>query len=132
MVDDIDGEDYQQLFVAQIFRGKKTLITLDTTYQQCYFSDGDIVRITHVEGMTELNDREFVVVGSYSGKLGIASNYNQFREANGTPLHLDRDSFIIDVDSTGFPEHTCGGRVIKVKTKKEFSFVSFCLVSYKH
>jgi ubiquitin-activating enzyme E1 len=94
---DVDGEPAATSMIASIQAGSPTLITVleDTRHG---LMTGDVVRLTDIQGMTELNDREFEVT--------VKDNF----------------SFEIDCDSTNFTAYGRDGNVVQVKQPQTLSF----------
>ena len=60
---DENGEEAKSYFVKSVTKDEKGLVTIDTIQntEKLDLGDGDFVKFKNVEGMTELNDREFEI-----------------------------------------------------------------------
>lgn len=100
VVHDIDGEAAFSSMIASITCDSKALVTvLEETRHNLV--TGDVVKLSEVSGMEELNDKQFTVEVK------------------------DPFSFLIDVDTTHFAPYQRGGYVNQVKMPSTVAFKSY-------
>lgn len=98
---DVDGEQPFTGIVAAITPGNPTLVSC-VEDERLQFQDGMLVEFTEVEGMTEMNTK------------------GPFRV-----LDCQKNSFKLDVDSSGFQGYLKGGIVMQKKEGKVLNFKTF-------
>lgn len=96
---DTNGEQAPSLIVTSVSQENPPVVTV-VDEQRVPFSDGDSVTFTEVQGMTELNGKEF--------KVKVLSNYTFSLEG---------------VDSTNFAAYKSGGYVTLVKKPTTLDFL---------
>jgi len=76
---DPDGENPKTAFVAGVTQDKEGVISL-VDNKRHDLQDGDIIRVTEVVGMTELNNREFKITnkGPYQLGIGDTSSFSPY------------------------------------------------------
>ena len=81
---DEKGKEVKSYFVKNITRDKEGLVTIDNIQntEKLDMGDGNYVKFKNVEGMTELNDKEFQIsledVESF--RIGDTSNYGEYKK----------------------------------------------------
>ena len=100
VVNDTDGEAAFSSMIASITCDARAVVTvLEETRHN--LSTGDVVTLSEITGMTELNDQQFIVEVK------------------------DPFSFVLDVDSSAFTPYSRGGYVNQVKQPATVAFKSY-------
>ena len=99
---DNDGKEIKSYYIKSISKDAEGLVTIDTIQdtEKLEMGHGDIVKFKNVEGMIELNDKEF--------KIDLE----------------DKKSFRIG-DTTKYGDYTKGGIVFKVKKTKIIKYEDY-------
>jgi ubiquitin-activating enzyme E1 len=100
MVIDENGEEPLKYCIKSISKGKKGIVTIDTTAGTLKLGNNDKVTFNEIEGMKELNNCEPI-------SIKILSNNS---------LEI--------IDTSNFSDYTSGGIMREVKYKKEYNFTS--------
>ena len=81
---DEKGKEPKTYFVKNITKDKEGLVTIDTidNTEKLDMGDGNVVKFKNVEGMTEVNDKEFeiYVEDMQSFKIGDTSNFGEYKK----------------------------------------------------
>ena len=81
---DEKGKEPKTYFVKNITKDKEGLVTIDTidNTEKLDMGDGDVVKFKNVEGMTEVNDKEFEIYleDVQSFKIGDTSNFGEYKK----------------------------------------------------
>ena len=101
MVTDHDGEQTKSFIVTMIEKGETTTTTTHEDKRHIY-QEGDHVKLVEVEGMVEINSTEPLKI-----------------------LSTKKDSFVVDLNSTGFTDYSRQGVVENVKVAKKVPFHSW-------
>ncbi|EGR27187.1 ubiquitin-activating enzyme e1, putative [Ichthyophthirius multifiliis] len=99
LVQDIDGEQIKQASISSISQDKQAQITVEDD-KKLKFQNGDTVQFQEVQGMTELNGKQF--------QIEIKSAYK----------------FTIKQDTTKFTPYKSNGIVYQVKVPQQITFKS--------
>jgi len=97
---DFDGEATKQFVISSIEQGKDPVVMVHEDKRHSY-QDGDYVKFVEVEGMTEINNHEPIMIKDCKGF-----------------------QFKLDFDSSSFTGYTGQGIVENVKVPKPISFQS--------
>lgn len=98
MVTDHDGEQTKSFIVTMIEKGTTTTITTHEDKRHIY-QEGDYVKLVEVEGMVEINATEPLKI-----------------------LSTKKDSFVVELDSSGFADYARQGVVENTKVAKKMPF----------
>jgi ubiquitin-activating enzyme E1 len=110
-IKNLNGEEPKKFYIKNITKSNKCLISIDlSSIQKKSFKNGDFVKITEIEGMTELNDT--------------------IKKINAKSL----TEFYIEDDSTNYNEYIKGGILEEHKIEIEKNFLKFidCINEPKH
>ena len=81
---DEKGKEAKTYYVKNITRDKEGLVTIDNIQntEKLDMGDGNYVKFKNVEGMTELNDKEFQITleNMESFKIGDTSNFGEYKK----------------------------------------------------
>jgi hypothetical protein len=81
---DEKGEESKSYFVKNIIKNKEGLVTIDNIQntEKLDMGDGNYVKLKNVEGMTELNDKDFQISleDIESFRIGEISNYAEYKK----------------------------------------------------
>ena len=81
---DVKGKEAKSYYVKNIAKDKEGLVTIDNieNTERLDLGDGNFVKFKNVEGMTELNDKEFkiMVEDAESFKIGDTSNFGEYKK----------------------------------------------------
>jgi len=115
---DADGEMAKTCFIAGITKDEEGVVTI-VDGSRHDLETGDHIKITEVQGMEEVNGKEFEV--TVLGKCGSPWAFLFL-----TVFFLGPTQFKIG-DTSKFGEYTKGGFISQVKQPKSLSFVLFIL-----
>ena len=84
IITDIKGKEEKSYFVKNITRDKEGLVTIDNIQntEKLEIGDGEFVKFKNVEGMTEINDKEFEIYleDMEHFKIGDTSNFGEYKK----------------------------------------------------
>ena len=99
---DVKGKEAKSYYVKNIAKDKEGLVTIDNieNTERLDLGDGNFVKFKNVEGMTELNDKEFkiMVEDAESFKIGDTSNFGEYKKGGiiyeiRKPINMSFDDY---------------------------------------
>jgi len=80
IVADVDGEEPKTAIVTSISNEKEAIVTVIDD-ERLEIDDGDTITFSEVEGMTEINDKQYKIkrTGKFAFSIGDASSFSQYK-----------------------------------------------------
>ena len=118
VITDIKGTEAKTYFVKNITRDKEGLVTIDNIQntELLDIGDGEFVKFKNVEGMTEVNDKEFEIYleDVEHFKIGDTSNFGESGEIFAKKKQVLKPASFSDYAVSRRLFHSCVTQVLDI------------------